>query len=238
MNFEEFSRPLSVNPEKLKIVGLELRQQLLAGNLNKHQLLNSLLPYFREHTTTWTPDELDIVVDGLLGIDSTPDKARPRGNDMYSYQPLPARIVLEMVRSLNLSSEDIFYDFGSGIGRINLLVAVLTEAQSKGIEFQPTYIDYANKKAKELGLAKASFIEGDVGNLDFSDGTVFCMPNSFTGETLRTVLQKLRLLGAQRRIRVAASGVCTYDIQQQTWLISVGTNNREMLSLFESKELD
>ena len=128
---------------------------------------------------------------------------------MVSYQPSPARVILELVEKANLKPEDVFFDVGSGLGQVAILVALLSGARAKGVEFEPAYCDYARQCAKELNLSHVEFINMDASEMDYSDGTVFYIYTPFEGKLLDKLLEKLKGEAHKRMIWVYTYGPCT-----------------------------
>jgi len=77
-------------------------------------------------------------------IDYSALKAR-YGQEQYLYEGLHYRVVSEMLRILNLGRETVFYDLGSGYGRILFWAALFTPAQCRGIEIVPERVAAAQK---------------------------------------------------------------------------------------------
>jgi predicted RNA methylase len=127
-------------------------------------------------------------------------------------------VVLEAVDKLNLKPDDVFYDLGSGLGRVVILANLLSGAQARGIEINPVLDEHAREFANRLALPMVTFIKADVREVDFSDGTVFFMYTPFTGEIMDTVLEKLHRQSLKHPLRIATYGPCTMSVSQQEWL--------------------
>ena len=140
---------------------------------------------------------------------------------MVYYQPTPARIVLDLVDRLSLSSTDLFYDLGSGLGRVVITAALVSSAHMRGVEFEPAYCEYAQRHARALGLANVSFVNADAREVRYADGTVFFLYTPFKGTILQRVVQLLQFEARQRKIRVCTYGPGTLEMLQQDWLRSV-----------------
>lgn len=166
-------------------------------------------------------DELDMLVNGLLEIGSAPAEPQALDADMLFYQPTPARIVLKLVDELHTTANDVFYDFGSGLGHVPILVNLLTGIKTKGIELEASYFRYSGEYLKKLGLTNVEFIHADVRHVDYCDGTIFYMYTPFQGELLRQVLMGLETLSKRRTIRVCTYGPCTLQVAQQNWLQTI-----------------
>lgn len=183
-------------------------------------------------------DALDVLVNGLLWIDVALEETQEKEPDMVFLQPTPARIVFELIKKSKITQADIFYDLGSGLGQVSILVGLLTGAKTKGVEFDPAYCDYAERCARELGLDHVEFINLDARDADYSDGTVFFMYTPFTGKLLQEVLEKLKHESRNRTIRICTYGPCTPYVSNQSWLrrIDRSANHEHKLAVFESVE--
>ena len=207
--------------------GAELRRQLAEyAGCNSTEIGQDDIGY----------DSLDAFLSGLLLIEGTPGETKERQPEMVFYQPTPARIVLELIERASLKKEDVFYDVGSGLGHVSMLVDLLSGVRAKGVEFEPAYCDYARQCAKELNLSRVEFINADAREVDYSDGTVFFMYTPFEGRLLQEVLEKLKCESRKRKIRVCTYGPCTLQVSRQSWLKRVDQNGNSVhkLAVFES----
>jgi Histone methylation protein DOT1 len=184
-------------------------------------------------------DELDMLLNGLLEVAFVPAEPQERQADMLFYQPPPARIILKLIDELHAAPEDIFYDLGSGLGHVPILVNLLTGIKTRGIELEESYVHYSGECLKKLGLPNVEFIHGDVRHVAYDDGTIFYMYTPFQGEMLRQVLVKLEAQSKQRPIRVCTYGPCTSQVGRQKWLQPIfQTGKREdRFSIFGSLSL-
>ncbi len=176
-------------------------------------------------------DSLDVFINGLLLIQAVPIETKDREPEMVYYQQTPARIILELVEKAHLTGKDVFYDLGSGLGQVPILVNLLSGATAKGIEFEPAYCDYARGCAAELNLSRVEFVNVDTRKVDYSDGTVFFMYTPFEGRLLQEVLEKLRGESRRRRIRLFTYGPCTPKVSRQSWLKCVDQNGAHIYKL-------
>ena len=169
-------------------------------------------------------DTLDVFVNGLLRIDRVLEETMEREPDMVFLQPTPARVILKLVEQADITGDDVFYDLGSGLGQVAILVGLLSGARAKGVEFEPAYCDYARQCARRLNLSHVEFVNLDARDVDYSDGTIFFMYTPFTGSLLQQVLERLRGESRERIIRVCTYGPCTSQVSDQTWLRRVAQN--------------
>jgi hypothetical protein len=156
---------------------------------------------------------------------------------MVHYEPTPARVVLELVDQVPLTSHDVFYDLGAGLGHVAILVHLLTGVVAKGVEIEAAYSRHAQRCAEELALSSIAFLNVDARHVDYADGTVFFMYTPFTGEVLESVLASLARQARDRSITVCTHGACTFDVAQQPWLqlCHPESNQAYALAIFESK---
>lgn len=189
---------------------------------------------------TWTDppryDPLDQLLDGILQIDAPPPPLHPVEPEMIPYQTTPIRLLLDMAERLALTSDDVFYDLGAGLGRVVFGMALMSPGQIKGVEIEPAYVEYAQQRAQQLNLARVSFVNANAQALEYADGTVFFLYTPFKGATLRHVLALLRGQARTRRIRVCTYGPGTLEVQDQDWLTSDDDPERDIhyVTIFES----
>lgn len=120
---------------------------------------------------------------------------------------------------LQLSESDIFYDLGSGYGRVGLYGGVVAPTVTfKGIELVRERADYAQTLARALELKNVQFIANDVLKENFDDGTVFYMFNPFPS-IMNEVLAKLRKISLKRPIKIIAMGNTAVELQHTDWLM-------------------
>ncbi|NTU83066.1 MAG: hypothetical protein HGA45_27470 [Chloroflexales bacterium] len=176
-------------------------------------------------------DSLDVFINGLLRIQAVPIETKAREPEMVYYQPTPARIIFELVEKARLTREDVFYDLGSGLGHVPIVVNLLSGAPAKGVEYEPVYCDIARVCAAELNLSHVEFINLDARTADYSEGTVFFMYTPFEGGVLQEVLEKLRGESRRRKIRLFTYGPCTPHVSRQRWLTHMGQHRDHIYKL-------
>ncbi|MBI4789009.1 MAG: hypothetical protein HY782_18410 [Chloroflexi bacterium] len=213
-----------------------LREQIRLGNCTGAAFRNEMLRYTGAASDAHGYDAIDVFVNGLLRGDTAPAETRPREPEMVFYQPTPARIVLELARKIGKG--DVFYDLGSGLGQVTVLVNLLAGCKSIGIEFESAYCDYARGCAAQLELSRVEFVNADARNADYSDGTVFFMYTPFKGAILRRVLERLAAQARKRAITIGSYGPCTLDLSKQSWLTRMDQNGNveNKLAIFASSD--
>ena len=180
-------------------------------------------------------DSLDMFIDGLLLSQAIPNPIKDREAEMVYYQQTPARIIFELIEKAHLTEKDIFYDLGSGLGQVPILVNITSGALAKGVEFEPAYYTYASACALNLNLAQVEFINEDARTVDLSDGNVFFMYTPFEGGILQVVLEKLKGCSQGKKIRLFTYGTCTFQAARQNWLECVDKGVVQIYKLAEFK---
>ena len=105
--------------------------------------------------------------------------------------PTPAPMVEGMLRMAGVSRDDLVVDLGSGDGRIPIFAARAFGARGLGIELNKDLVAYSIETAKKEGVAdRASFVNGDIFEVDFSKGTVISlfMPPQVNARLLPKIL--------------------------------------------------
>ncbi|HEX6324291.1 MAG TPA: hypothetical protein VFZ36_11240 [Vicinamibacterales bacterium] len=176
-------------------------------------------------------DSLDTFIDGLLLAGSPPGQTRAREPEMVHYQHTPARIIFELVDQAPLSDAGVFYDLGSGLGHVPMLVTLLSGARTRGVEVEPAYCAYARARAADLNLGRVDFRTGDARYADYADGTDFFMYTPFEGRMLQDVLKRLEAESRSRRIRLFTYGPCTSLAARERWLEPIGAGAAHIYEL-------
>jgi len=170
-------------------------------------------------------DNLDIFINRLFSFQPIPEPTKSLEPEMVYYQKTPARLIFELADKVRFSKQDVFFDLGSGLGQVAILVNLLTGVKTVGVEFEPVFCEYATNAAKELNLSGVTFINTDARTADYSEGTVFFLYTPFRGEILEEVFELLRKQALMKKIIVITYGPCTARFASQNWLNSAGSKN-------------
>jgi len=181
-------------------------------------------------------DNLDVFINGLITLQSIPEQTKELEPEMVYYQKTPARVVFEMAERIPFTQDGVFFDLGSGLGQVAILVYLLTGVTVKGVEFEPAFCNYASDCAAKLNLPQVEFINTDARYADYSQGTIFFMFTPFKGEIMQEVLVALQEESLKRKIKIITYGPCTAEVALQSWLNSVNLkdNNMYKLTVFTS----
>ncbi|WP_201981981.1 class I SAM-dependent methyltransferase [Hymenobacter rubidus] len=203
----------------------QLRADIRAGRCRGQALRTRLTAYAPTEGSTGHSDApeigydaLDDFTNGLFTSQVLPDETIAKEPEMVFYQKTPARIILDLVGRAQLTTEDVFYDIGAGLGQVPILVHLLSGAVAKGIEIEPAYCALATAWAADLQLPGVTFIAADARRADYSDGTVFFLYTPFRGSILQAVLAELRRQAQHRCITLFTYGPCTFPIAEECWL--------------------
>lgn len=210
----------------------ELRTKISQGGYKGKLLMDLIdeyldynLPLFLQQDAIGY-DNLDVFLNGLLNNQYPPVETKPREPEMVYYQKTPARIIFKLIEKADFKPHDVFFDLGSGLGQVTILVNLLTSVISKGVEFEPAFCSYAKACAADLNLKHLDFINTDARYADYSLGTVFFMYTPFEGKMLQETLQNLKDEAKKRKIKIFTFGACTHEVAKQNWLInSCGTQD-------------
>ncbi|MET4084106.1 putative RNA methylase [Pedobacter sp. UYP30] len=178
-------------------------------------------------------DNLDILINGLLSTNTIDKPIKKLEPEMVFYQKTPARVVVEL--SKKIDENDIFFDIGSGIGQVVILVNLISSARVIGIEFEPSFCNYAKVQVSKLNLDNIEIINDDARMADYSSGTVFFLYTPFVGKIMQDLLALLKKISLQKVIRIFTYGPCSLTISQQNWLKCINGNADNINKLYEFK---
>ena len=183
-------------------------------------------------------DSLDLLVAGLFLSEPRPQETLARTAEMIHLELTPTRALLELIDRVPMGAGDLFYDLGSGLGQVVILVHLLTGVRARGVEIQPAFCEYARRCAAQFGLTGVEFINADARDLDYQEGTVFYLFTPFIGTVLETVLARLRYVAVAHPITLCSLGPCTPILCTQPWLRSIDhvtdLEHEFKLAIFES----
>lgn len=179
----------------------QARSEIAAGGLRGEALLERLRQVPSSERDGW--------LDEALGLPSfVEDLTLPPGG--VPYLPCPVDVISSAIEHAGVSRTDVFVDLGAGLGRVAMLVHLLTGATARGVEVQPHLAEQAQDCIRRLGLTAVTVVPGDAAQVPLS-GTVFFLYSPFNGPTLQTVLRGLETLAERQRVTI-----CTVDLEFPT----------------------
>jgi hypothetical protein len=119
---------------------------------------------------------LNVLSGGALAQTSAPaqnfePQVGQRGKDVI-WVPTPQALVDRMMQMAKVTPKDYVIDLGSGDGR-TVITAAKLGAKAHGIEFNPDMVELSKRNAAKEGVGdKATFVQGDIFESDFSQATV------------------------------------------------------------------
>lgn len=164
-------------------------------------------------------DEREHAVDDLLGVAEPVPPSTPPGDHLIGYHASGIEPILQIVAEVPITERDVVVDLGAGLGKVVLLVHLLTGAKARGIELQPDLVERAREAAARCA-ADVRFDHGDARTAHIEDGNVFFLYLPFTGPVLLEVLERLRAVALRRKIVVCTLGL---DLDRHApWLVRRG----------------
>lgn len=178
-------------------------------------------------------NNLDVFINGLLTNAGIPEPVNDLEPEMVFYQKTPVRVIVELFQMAKLEPGDVFFDIGSGLGQVPLLINLISGATAKGVEFEPVYHNYAVNCGAKLNLPNAEFINADARDVDYSGGNIFFMYTPFHGQMLQDVLNLLKKESRRRIIRIYTYGPCSPHVATQNWLKYTNGQGDGIYKLYE-----
>lgn len=182
-------------------------------------------------------DSLDNFTNNLFCFAPLPEATVTREDDMVFYQQTPARIIFQLAEMAQLQPDDVFFDIGSGLGQVGMLINLLTGAKTVGIEYEPAYCDYAKECAAQLNLTHAEFINADARKADYYNGTIFFMYTPFEGTLLKQMLDLLQQHAKSKSTRIFTYGPCSTVIAQEPWLKCINGDGNNVYKLYQFRNV-
>lgn len=177
---------------------------------------NNVSAFIHQNITGY--DNLDLFFNGILTNQDPPVEKIQREAEMIYYQKTPVRIILALIEKAEFKPQDVFFDLGSGLGQVTILVNLLSSVMSKGVEFDGAFCNYASGCAADLHLNDVEFIHSDARYTDYSSGSVFFMYTPFEGKILADTLHNLHGEAIKRRIKIFTFGPCIREVAKKNWL--------------------
>ena len=200
----------------------------IRGRIQQKTLMGTHLRAYMNQFTTYgtlacdgvytSYDALDVLVDGIFDLRNASAPILTPTVEMVHCEETPARAILDLTDQIGFAPDDCFFDLGSGLGQVTMLVNLLTGVRCCGIEVEPAFVAFAQAQADTFGLNNITFVNEDARIADYREGTVFFLFTPFRGEMLREVLARLARVAQQHSIRIGTFGSCTPRIAEERWL--------------------
>jgi SAM-dependent methyltransferase len=122
-------------------------------------------------------------------------------NISLTYGETPWKTCVEIIKELEISKKDIFYDLGCGSGRLVFLFNRQFGIKSVGIDLIENFIKISNIVCKNLDLTKIKFINGNFLKKNLSDGTIFYITATcFDPDLVEQIADKLKEIKQKSKV--------------------------------------
>jgi protein-L-isoaspartate O-methyltransferase len=169
--------------------------------------------------------ERDHFVEEVLGI-AYPPLQEPAllTSEHMTYAPSGYDEIVRAFELTQLGPGDRFLDLGSGLGKVVMLAALLTGAESSGVESDGRLCALGRAAAIHLGVPSVQLQPLDAREASSADADVVFMFLPFAGEALARVMERLLADGRRRRTRPRPRFLCAgaLDPARYPELVAVG----------------
>jgi len=191
--------------ERARTGHARVRRRICEGTLDRRA--------FVAHLREASFEIRDHLVEEILDIAYPPLEETPHLREVVPYCPSGLAEILFMLAHANLGPESTFVDLGSGLGKVVLLVALLTGARACGVELDPQLVSQARSAARSLRLDDAHFIEGDIRECPLPQADVYYMYSPMTHPT--PVVARLEEFARERSLFLFSQAL---DLTELPWL--------------------
>ncbi|MDX1608090.1 MAG: methyltransferase domain-containing protein [Candidatus Spechtbacterales bacterium] len=194
------------------------RPELLKPFLKK---LSTDIEIYKEHES-----ELTEILDGIFGLPGNVWESHSAAKRRYPehrhesirHAPTHYSKIQMMLNILRPDKNDVFYDLGSGYGRVVLYTALMTRAQCFGVELIEDRLQKGREAARKLKLKNAEFLSGNVLDQNLNIANIFFLFNPFKGSVLTKVVEKLKDISDEKKITVIIWGGREMFFTNRNWL--------------------
>lgn len=99
------------------------------------------------------------------------------------YVPTSSKIIAEILEGANLKKGQMFYELGSGDGRVTRMAVKLYQVNGFGVDIHPMLVWYSRILSRWQGLKNISFKTGDLFKTDLREADVvflFLLPKTLS----------------------------------------------------------
>jgi SAM-dependent methyltransferase len=194
--------PVAIDAGELESLCVQLRAGSLRGETLRARLLGQ------------DDAERDEWIERLLGIRELGPRAPSPERELIGYQPSGVGALLRLIDDVPITARDELVDVGSGLGKVTMLVHLLTAARCVGLERDGALLARAEERAAALRLDGVRYVLGDARELALP-GTVYFMYAPVTGGALARALVQLQAATRGRHAVVCTLGL---DLAHVPWL--------------------
>jgi len=109
------------------------------------------------------------------------------------YGETPYFSIYKILKYINPTKDDIFYDLGSGRGSVIFFINIYLKIRAIGIEIIPSFVKNSNHIKAKLNLQNIEFLHGNFLDYDINDGTIFYIAGTcFDDDIVEKIVQKVK----------------------------------------------
>ncbi|MCX5680836.1 MAG: hypothetical protein NT079_00865 [Candidatus Omnitrophica bacterium] len=230
-----------------KEISMEKKLLTMSANEinNDPKLMREIFREFQKNGLNGKVSEQDLAKLLVWGEMQEAEKVNPAHKDEQTqYERMSFVTMMKLLKELNLSKTDVFYDLGAGYGDVVFYTALVTDVgKAVGIELVPERAATAEKKRMKMGLENVKILSGNASDetLTLEDGNIFFMFNPFNEKTLQKVIQKLEDVAKEKAregksIKIIFGGdflKSDYYLHNQPWLKQI--KEVDNFEIFESQ---
>lgn len=158
-----------------------------------------------------TAKRIERVYKGInsYGVSASERRIRHIYDSGFVYGETPVKTAMKMIDIVKPTRKDVFYDLGSGSGKVVFAFAALSPCKKAvGIEYLKSFVVLCNRLRSKLRIKNAFFRCADISECDFSDATiVFLNATCMSSRFLSRMKKKLVKLKRGSRIIVLSKGI-------------------------------
>ena len=148
---------------------------------------------------------------------------------LHSFRYGSSEFLSMIFSNLSLKKGDVFYDLGSGYGKVLLYGAVnFREVLFKGIEILPERNTVCQELIRKFNLTNVQASCEDMLTADITDGNIFYIYNSLYDFQYNELFNKLKAIAKTKPIKIIAESRCNV-FDNQNWLTVCHTYDLDIL---------
>lgn len=143
-------------------------------------------------------------LDGLFGI-LRHTLGEPLLENLSPNMSSRAERISDFLNATHPAPHDVVVDLGSGSGKLALTVAASVDTRVVGLELGASWVKASRASAAFFSLG-VRFVQGDVRELDLSEGSIFYLYHPFRGAVAHAMAQRLSNEAKQRKLTLYVGG--------------------------------
>ncbi|MCR4688352.1 MAG: class I SAM-dependent methyltransferase [Saccharofermentans sp.] len=120
----------------------------------------------------------------------------------FGYDPTPYYCLTRLAESGHVTGEDVFVDFGCGMGRACFAINYLTGAKAIGIDFNSRFLNIARSNLEGYRNKDIDFVLSDATEYEITKGSVFYFYNPFSCDIQLKVLDNIKAYRASINTKI------------------------------------